>query len=108
MSEDGPCYYCGKRTHSFAGNPSEWPLHFPHSDEPGVVKPHHVGCVLSRLQPFPKGDFIAYMEIAFTAMDVHPDTILQTLDITDEELSRLHTQLNKHMNPKDKSWRTDG
>lgn len=48
--EPKPCYYCGELTNSFAGDPSVWPLHFPHPDEPGVVKQNHVGCVMKRLQ----------------------------------------------------------
>lgn len=50
MSEDGPCYYCMKPTNSLAGNPSQWPLLFCHADDPGKVKPHHVGCVSERLK----------------------------------------------------------
>lgn len=50
VEEDGPCYYCGKPTNSFAGNPGQWPLRFPHADEPGKVKCHHTQCVLERLE----------------------------------------------------------
>lgn len=47
---DGPCYYCGEPTNSLLGNPERWSLLFPHSDDPGKCKPHHVGCVMQRLQ----------------------------------------------------------
>jgi hypothetical protein len=46
---DEPCYYCGEPCDALAGNPSLWPLGFPHKDDPGVVKWQHVGCVLARL-----------------------------------------------------------
>jgi len=49
---DGPCYYCGKETFSLAGDPGEWPVMLPHADDPGKVKPHHVKCILSRLNAF--------------------------------------------------------
>lgn len=54
--DDGPCYYCGKMTGSLAANPNLWPLRFPHDDDPGVVKYHHVGCVTDRLAAQPEGD----------------------------------------------------
>lgn len=44
-----PCYYCGKPVNNLAGNPSEWNLFLPHADDPGRIKPHHVGCVERRL-----------------------------------------------------------
>lgn len=51
-----PCYYCGEPCDSVAGDPSRWPLGFPHADDPGVVKYQHVGCVVSRLDaPAPQG-----------------------------------------------------
>lgn len=43
------CYYCGEYTYPVAGNPTLWPLHFPHKEDPGKVKAHHVKCVSSRL-----------------------------------------------------------
>ena len=43
------CYYCHEDTNPVAGNPSEWPLHFCHKDDPGKVKAHHVKCVTLRL-----------------------------------------------------------
>jgi hypothetical protein len=46
---DEPCYFCGEKTNSVAGNPAEWPLFFPEADKPGVVRPHHMGCVFKRL-----------------------------------------------------------
>lgn len=49
VMRDGICYYCNKKVNSIAGNPSEWPVFLPHSDEPGVPKPHHIGCVMLRL-----------------------------------------------------------
>jgi hypothetical protein len=44
-----PCYYCGETCNALAGNPAKWPLGFPHKEEPGAVKYHHVGCVMDRL-----------------------------------------------------------
>jgi hypothetical protein len=49
VEKDGDCYYCGKKTNSLAGNPSEWPVMLCHSDDPGKVKFHHTGCVDKRL-----------------------------------------------------------
>ncbi len=46
---DGDCYYCQKRTNSLSCNPSEWNIPLPHKEEPGKCKPHHVGCVIERL-----------------------------------------------------------
>lgn len=53
MGNDGHdelCYYCGKPCNALAGNPHEWPIPLCHSDEPGVVKWHHIGCVSQRLE----------------------------------------------------------
>ena len=47
--DDGPCYYCGENTNFNAGDPCKWPVSLPHEDDPGVMKPHHIGCVLERL-----------------------------------------------------------
>jgi hypothetical protein len=44
------CYYCGDPCSSLAGNPMMWPIPLCHSDDPGVVKWHHTGCVSSRLE----------------------------------------------------------
>jgi len=51
---DEPCYYCGEYCNSLAGNPSLWPVALCHTDEPGVVKWHHTGCVSERLEDFKK------------------------------------------------------
>lgn len=48
------CYYCNKACDSLAGNPSLWPIALCHSDEPGVVKWHHTGCVSERLEKLEK------------------------------------------------------
>jgi hypothetical protein len=45
-----PCYYCGEPCNSLHGNPNLWPIPLCHSDEPGVVKYHHTGCVSERLE----------------------------------------------------------
>ncbi len=50
-----PCYYCGLPINNLAANPGEWSLQFPHSDEPGVTKPHHVRCVTKRLISYDLG-----------------------------------------------------
>ena len=47
---EGNCYYCNKLVNNLAGNPSEWGIPLCHSDEPGKVKPHHIGCVSDRLE----------------------------------------------------------
>ncbi len=44
-----PCYYCHKPCDGLAGNPSKWPIPLTHKDDPGKVKWHHIGCVMSRL-----------------------------------------------------------
>jgi hypothetical protein len=44
------CYYCSVVCNALAGNPSFWPIPLAHSDEPGKVKWHHMGCVSSRLE----------------------------------------------------------
>jgi hypothetical protein len=44
----GPCYYCGKATNPLACNPSEWPIHYCHREEPGVAKAHCTACVSER------------------------------------------------------------
>lgn len=44
-----PCYYCGNPCSCIAANPSNWPIPLCHSDEPGKVKVHHIGCVMERL-----------------------------------------------------------
>lgn len=49
--------------------------------------------------PFPQGDLGVYLEIARTAMDVHLDTLGQTLDLAEDELDRLAKQLEAELNP---------
>lgn len=44
-----PCYYCGEPCDKLAGDPGKWPIPLCHSDEPGIVKWHHGGCVSERL-----------------------------------------------------------
>jgi hypothetical protein len=44
-----PCYYCSEPCNDFAGNPGLWSIALCHSDEPGVVKFHHIGCVQRRV-----------------------------------------------------------
>lgn len=43
------CWYCGSAIQDYAANPSLWPLYFPHKEEPGKVKAHHVRCVMKEL-----------------------------------------------------------
>jgi len=47
---EGNCYYCKKPVNNLAANPSEWGIPLCHSDEPGKVKAHHIGCVSERLE----------------------------------------------------------
>lgn len=49
LTNDEPCYYCGKMTNRLSANPNEWSIPLCHRDEPGKVKYHHIGCVSSRL-----------------------------------------------------------
>ena len=44
-----PCYYCGQPVNNLAANPSEWNVYLCHEDDPGRIKPHHIGCVSERL-----------------------------------------------------------
>jgi hypothetical protein len=46
---DEPCYYCGIPCNNLIGNPGMWSIPLCHSDEPGKVKWHHIGCVSMRL-----------------------------------------------------------
>lgn len=50
QGHDEPCYYCSKPCNSLAGNPNEWAIPLCHSDDPGKVKWHHIGCVSARLR----------------------------------------------------------
>lgn len=50
--EDGPCHFCGEQTESMSGNPSRWPVVFCHSDDSGVPKVHHAGCLAERVTAF--------------------------------------------------------
>lgn len=45
-----PCAFCGKLCDRFAGNPGAWPIAFAHPDGTGIVKWHHVNCVVDRIQ----------------------------------------------------------
>ena len=58
-----PCYFCKKPINSFAANPGLWAVTLCHADEPGVVKPHHVDCVMTRLDEH-KAWLAAAFEIA--------------------------------------------
>lgn len=75
----GNCYYCGEPTEPLSGNPNMWPVNLPHEDEPGKVKPHHVGCVLTRLTIFDRliGDDKVLINIINGALkgciDAHDD-----------------------------------
>ena len=48
---DGVCGFCGILTNSWAANPGEWPLWFPHPGDEGKPRPNHVRCVTTRLFP---------------------------------------------------------
>jgi hypothetical protein len=45
-----PCYYCGKPCNNLTGRCSQWAVSLCHSDQPGVLKWHHDGCVSKRLE----------------------------------------------------------
>lgn len=49
---------------------------------------------------FPSLDWIYYLEMALTALDVHSDTLATVMDLSDGELDRLHKQLYAAMNKK--------
>lgn len=81
--KDGPCYYCGELTNSLIGNPSEWPLGFPHIDDPGVVKPHHVKCVLQRLkiaEENPNTDEICRLQLELESIRQERDSLKSKLN----------------------------
>lgn len=42
-------YFCTELCDSLAGDPGEWPIGFPHKENPGVVRYHHSRCVTVRL-----------------------------------------------------------
>ena len=44
-----------------------------------------------------KEDSIAYLEMARIAMATVPDTIVEEMDMSDDELVRLRDQLQQHM-----------
>lgn len=46
---DGPCFYCGEMTSSYAGDPGRWPLRFCQRDGTGITRYHHTRCVTDRL-----------------------------------------------------------
>ncbi|MCK1503898.1 hypothetical protein [Bradyrhizobium sp. 18] len=54
---DGPCFYCGEATSSYAGDPGRWPLRFCQRDGTGITRYHHTRCVTDRIhdvaQPAP-------------------------------------------------------
>lgn len=55
------CYYCKEPCNGLAGNPDKWPIPLCHSDDPGVVKWHHIGCVRDRLiENYSMKDFDIY------------------------------------------------
>ena len=47
---DGPCYICGVFTQCVAGNPSLWPIWLGWRGGNGKSRPHHMGCVIRRLE----------------------------------------------------------
>lgn len=50
QGHDEPCYFCKEKCDSLSANPGRWPIPLCHSDEPGKVKWHHVGCISDRLE----------------------------------------------------------
>ena len=50
MENEKNCYYCGVVCNDYSCNPSDWSIPLCHSDEPGKVKYHHIGCVSKRLE----------------------------------------------------------
>lgn len=44
-----PCYYCRLSIDGLAGDAGKWPLGLSHSDYPGVIRWHHMRCVVERL-----------------------------------------------------------
>lgn len=49
LCDHNVCYYCNKPINNLAGDPAQWSLKFPRPDGSGVVRSHHVGCVMQRL-----------------------------------------------------------
>jgi hypothetical protein len=70
VDKDGECYYCGEKTNSIAGNPSGWCVFLCHSDDPGKVKHHHVGCVTQRLKEYEKLKELHRMQAELSNNDI--------------------------------------
>jgi hypothetical protein len=49
----GICSYCGHATDSLSANPSKWPMVFPDTGSNKKPVPHHVGCVMDRMESRP-------------------------------------------------------
>jgi hypothetical protein len=45
-----PCHYCAAPIDDLATDPGLWGIGLCHEDDPGVIKWHHVGCILKRLK----------------------------------------------------------
>lgn len=43
------CVLCGEMTSELSGDPGKWPVMLPTKNEPGVMKVHHMGCVLAAM-----------------------------------------------------------
>lgn len=48
-AHDEPCKFCGEPINSWGGNPELWPVFMCWRDDPGKMKPHHVGCIRERI-----------------------------------------------------------
>ena len=54
LGNDQPCFMCGEKINNLAGDPGRWGIPFLTAEEPGKVKPTHVGCVLKKITDIEK------------------------------------------------------
>lgn len=74
-----PCYYCKELCDNLAGSPFKWAVGLPHKEEPGVVKWHHKGCVMERLNRLERSD--RTKENSFPAYKARLITLLQQISL---------------------------
>jgi len=44
-----PCFYCGEPCNYLSPTPSMWPVQFFHKDGTGIIRTHHMKCIVSKL-----------------------------------------------------------
>lgn len=86
------CCLCGVELERLAGNPSLWPIHFPHPEEPGVTRAHCTGCVTTRMADLDR--LRAEAEALRAERDVYltgRDSLAQSLASAESSLAELRT-----------------